>query len=261
MSGFPTDWEFMRQWERARALHRLNVPQQSRSLGNVEPPRGLFALGSSALLGGDGGPSWQQASRIAPLRQPVLLRSQNLLRRGGFDPNQPRVPAGNPDGGQWTYVAGYSARDLTEFSAASRPPRGGRFDEAPPQLTARLAEANRRYERARQQIRDKEWEPHTPSLTRPGSYYGSVLHAEARAREAEAKVREEARRFGIGGNYGPPLEPNMPRAGSSVPPLRGFDGPAYIDAYRSFIGGLICLGIRRGIPARARSRLRKSAGS
>ncbi len=25
-----------------------------------------------------------------------------------YDPNQPRVPAGNPDGGQWTYVGGYA---------------------------------------------------------------------------------------------------------------------------------------------------------
>ena len=24
------------------------------------------------------------------------------LRRGGYDPNQPRVPAGHSDGGQWT---------------------------------------------------------------------------------------------------------------------------------------------------------------
>jgi hypothetical protein len=41
----------------------------------------------------------------------------------GYDPNQPRVPAGNPDGGQWTSTGG--SGDLVEFSAAKRrrPPR------------------------------------------------------------------------------------------------------------------------------------------
>jgi hypothetical protein len=35
----------------------------------------------------------------------ALLRLRVLLRRG-YDPDQPRVPAGNPDGGQWTEGAG-----------------------------------------------------------------------------------------------------------------------------------------------------------
>jgi hypothetical protein len=36
----------------------------------------------------------------------------------GYDPNQPRVPAGNPDGGQWTDAGG--SGDLDELSAARR---------------------------------------------------------------------------------------------------------------------------------------------
>jgi MafB19-like deaminase len=35
-----------------------------------------------------------------------------------YDPNQPRVPAGNPDGGQWTDAGG--SGDVDEFSAARR---------------------------------------------------------------------------------------------------------------------------------------------
>jgi hypothetical protein len=35
---------------------------------------------------------------------PLLVRSE--LRKAGFDPNEPRVPAGNPGGGQWTSEAG-----------------------------------------------------------------------------------------------------------------------------------------------------------
>jgi hypothetical protein len=45
----------------------------------VEPSRHRLIR---ALLQGDGGPRW------------------------GYDPNQPRVPAGNPDGGQWTTTGG-----------------------------------------------------------------------------------------------------------------------------------------------------------
>jgi len=32
----------------------------------------------------------------------ALARLQALIEKGGFDPNQPRVPAGNSEGGQWT---------------------------------------------------------------------------------------------------------------------------------------------------------------
>jgi hypothetical protein len=38
-----------------------------------------------------------------------LALYEELERRAGFNPNQPRVPAGNPDGGQWTSEAGASA--------------------------------------------------------------------------------------------------------------------------------------------------------
>lgn len=31
----------------------------------------------------------------------ALARLQALLEKGGFNPNQPRVPAGSPEGGQW----------------------------------------------------------------------------------------------------------------------------------------------------------------
>jgi hypothetical protein len=43
----------------------------------------------------------------------VLLagrRIQWLLRKANFHPDEPRVPAGNPDGGQWTTIGGGSYR-------------------------------------------------------------------------------------------------------------------------------------------------------
>lgn len=40
---------------------------------------------------------------------PLLIRSE--LRKAGFNPNEPRVPAGRPDGGQWTSEGGLAAND------------------------------------------------------------------------------------------------------------------------------------------------------
>jgi hypothetical protein len=37
------------------------------------------------------------------------LRDLEHAIKANFDPNQPRVPAGNPDGGQWTDAAGVGA--------------------------------------------------------------------------------------------------------------------------------------------------------
>jgi hypothetical protein len=45
---------------------------------------------------------------LSALRVQVkLLRLAFLLRKANFNPDQPRVPAGNPDGGQWTKVPGW----------------------------------------------------------------------------------------------------------------------------------------------------------
>ncbi len=45
--------------------------------------------------------------------------------KANFNPNQPRVPAGNPDGGQWTDTGGGQSdrSDLTDFSAVRRSKR------------------------------------------------------------------------------------------------------------------------------------------
>jgi hypothetical protein len=60
--------------------------------------------------------------------------------KANFDPNQPRVPAGNPDGGQWTRVGVSSAAAGSQL--AQNVPRGrgsgqvrlrsGQFVEATP---------------------------------------------------------------------------------------------------------------------------------
>jgi hypothetical protein len=62
-------------------------------------------------------------SRLRWLRVKLaLMRFEALRRKAGFNSDQPRVPAGNPDGGQWTSGDGAAGggRDITEFSAARR---------------------------------------------------------------------------------------------------------------------------------------------
>ena len=67
---------------------------------------------------------------------------------------------------------------------------------------------------------------------RRNSFEGTVLHAEARAREVEAKLLEWRRLYpGITGNK-PPIEPAMPRPGIGVSSQHPLDPEYYIKAFR-----------------------------
>ncbi len=75
------------------------------------------------------GVSWQLSAslrRVSWLLHAELVeaRLRDLERavKAGFDPNQPRVAAGNPDGGQWTGTGGRgTSGGLTEV-AQNDPP-------------------------------------------------------------------------------------------------------------------------------------------
>jgi hypothetical protein len=67
--------------------------------------------------------------------------------RRGYDPSQPRVPAGHPDGGQWTdddrADGGWTRlRGALQLAAAEGPPRNLR--QLPPYLARKLIEAMHR---------------------------------------------------------------------------------------------------------------------
>jgi hypothetical protein len=68
---------------------RTLTPEQWKARGEAIQAR-LQGLSIDEMMRGDYGA--ETPSRGAPPG----------LRRGGYDPNQPRVPAGNSDGGQWT---------------------------------------------------------------------------------------------------------------------------------------------------------------
>jgi len=125
-----------------------------------------------------------------------------------FDPNQPRVPAGDPDGGQWTDEGGGTGGRLPSGSlgdeserirlAQARRGRGGsgyiqlgngQFAEPTPAQAARYEFARDRADTliGRVRERDPQWHP-TPSFTE--TVEGEILAAQAEAREAEAYLRQ-----------------------------------------------------------------------
>jgi len=70
---------------------------------------------------------------LAGLNFELALLRRALRLKANFDPDQPRVPAGNPDGGQWTDAGGTSGS--TDVSGAKRKlkdsPTGSSPDEPP----------------------------------------------------------------------------------------------------------------------------------
>ncbi len=127
-----------------------------------------------------------------------------------FSPDQPRVPAGSSDGGQWTDGGGggggssSSGRVRVAQAGGGRGARSAilaRFPEATPAQEVRLAvaEASARNMLEQVRARDPNWKP-TPSLS--STVEGTISAAEAEAREAEARLAEIS-----GGRPRPDAEP------------------------------------------------------
>ncbi|MBL8583374.1 MAG: hypothetical protein JNL61_14260 [Rhizobiaceae bacterium] len=68
-------------------------------------------------------------------------RLGDLLRKANFNPNQPRVPAGEPDGGQWTLVGGSGYRPPDDPSEPPKFPE----QEPPTRTVNAIAQAVARY--------------------------------------------------------------------------------------------------------------------
>lgn len=170
---------------------------------------------------------WLAAAR----RFEIAMERHALALKYGYNPAQPRVPSGNPDGGQWTDDEGGNARVAGggRSSGGSRSRYGGYFPGATHGQLVRLDQSVSRTQEALEKVRQHEpnWTPRTQSLVTPGSIEGAIRSSEARATEAEARL--EQLRSGIGGNRGPRLEdPNSIGRASDT-----FDGQAWIAAYRS----------------------------
>ena len=190
----------------------------------------------------------------AALRHALALRQiqalhRIALHRSHFNPNQPRVPAGNPDGGQWTSAGASPSRsdphvmsDATSGAdwkpgaryATNQSGRGtirvrigGQWVEAEPGQAARLTVAEARAQDAIRRVRvvDPNWRP------KPGAY-GTGIESEIRKaddlyRDAQARI-DELGQIGIGPG---------PFAGESIPargPSRAFNAWEHREGIRIF---------------------------
>lgn len=73
---------------------------------------------------------------IADLRWDILVLKTALRLHRRYDPNQPRVPAGSAEGGQWTSGGATSPREMTAR-------RGTPLAEATPRQLAAIAVATK----------------------------------------------------------------------------------------------------------------------
>ena len=160
----------------------------------------------------------KQEQEISRLRFSIsnLLLDLKLLKLGlhfkaGFRPDQPRVPAGSPDGGQWT-DEGIEPTKVSSRGPRETAPRriSGRWTEARPAQVTRLQISNAQMQAALREVRraDPRWKP-TPQAYE--TIEGEIAANEATTREAEARLYK-LQGYGIGtGRY---ADESIPARGS-----------------------------------------------
>ena len=127
---------------------------------------------------------WQ----LAGLRMQTAVLRFSVDLKAGFRPDQPRVPGGRPDGGQWTRVLGYAqVHQVARRRAGGGQVRiGGRWHPITPAQEARLAQSYGAMRRALRDVRkfDPNWKP-------PAQAYATVegLISAYRSMEREARFR------------------------------------------------------------------------
>lgn len=111
----------------------------------------------------------------------------SLALKAGFHPDQPRIPPGRPDGGQWVRVPGYAQvhRVLRRRASGGQIRIGGRSHPITPAQEAQFAQS---YGAMRSALRVRELDP---TWRPPAQAYSSVegLISANRAIELEARFR------------------------------------------------------------------------
>ena len=147
-------------------------------------------------------PDYLQSSyRYAAITLELRALALSLRLKAGFRIDQPRVPAGNPEGGQWVAEGSGSSPILV----SRRGPRGsgqvrilGRWQAITPAQEARLALSVGRMQEALQAVhrREPNWKP-TPQVYE--TIEGLIRANEATAREATLRALQQSLpRTGIG---------------------------------------------------------------
>lgn len=148
--------------------------------------------------------SWQ----LAGLRVRTSMLRLSIGIKAGFRPDQPRVPRGRPEAGQWMLVPGYAQvhRVSRRRGGGGQIRIGGRWHLVTPAQEVRLAQSYSAMRRAVRDVRkvDPEWRP-------PAQAYSTVegLISANRAVENEAR-RHIFERRDTGAGLGPYAREWMP---------------------------------------------------
>lgn len=151
--------------------------------------------------------------RLASLRVRAAMLRLSIGVKAGFRPDQPRVPRGHPDGGQWTRTPGYAQvhRVSRRRGGGGQIRIGGRWHPITPAQEVLLAQSYGAMRRAVRDVRkvDPEWKP-------PAQVYSTVegLISANRAIENEAR-RHIFERLGTGTGVGPNAWEWMPAPSTS----------------------------------------------
>jgi hypothetical protein len=142
------------------------------------------------------------------LKLELFFLKMELVAKAGFNPNQPRVPRGNPAGGQWTNGGGAGSASAGRFGGRFEPsqtqpissrPRsggtvrlGGRLVQATPAQQARFAISEARAQATLRRVRevDPDWRS-TPSLHE--TVEGAISANERVVHEAGSRLAELGR--------------------------------------------------------------------
>ncbi len=102
---------------------------------------------------------WQ----LVGLRMQTAVLRLSFAFKAGFRPEQPRVPGGRSDGGQWTHVPGYAqVHQVARRRAGGGQIRiGGRWHPITPAQEARLAQSYGAMRSALRDVRERDpnWKP------------------------------------------------------------------------------------------------------
>jgi hypothetical protein len=132
----------------------------------------------------------------------ALIRLQRLLAKE-YNPNQPRVPAGQPGGGQWTDGddSGINPENVVNPQWASGRPCAptralinGRWQDLTPAQGARLAAAEARARDVLERVRERDPDLAADALSGPGCRRSDPRHRRRGAGGASALLRAAAGR-------------------------------------------------------------------
>jgi hypothetical protein len=136
----------------------------------------------------------------ATLRLHAAAVRLSLAFKAGFRPQQPRVPRGNADGGQWTLVPGYARveRVSRRRAGGSQIQINGILHQVTPAQQRAIGQSTAAMQAAVREARrvDPGWRPPPQAFATPSGYIAANRAVEQAARQRIFQIT--ASRMGIG---------------------------------------------------------------